>query len=461
MGPSAPPLPLRGFASLLAGYAVVAGLALLLPWDPLAALPASPPPGAATLPAGWDRAPAAGVGRIAIVGASETIGFPYGKEIAFASQLEVGLQALGRRVECAAFGGTALDGPRIAALARTVLATGHPSQLVVVLGGNELSGRVFAGRAFWPDSPVARSVDVASRARLLFMASAATEHATDDVDVQAALLRKVYEARPGRPALGGLPVGPRDRLALEERLARTIDALVADVQRSGCSLVLAIAPHDRHGTAPYGVLAQDLADPVARRDADPAPMHRTSAIAAVIADRAKALGIPCVDLEAALAGARQPDPARFLDALHPDAEGHSALAAYLAPHLVTGLPEGWEGTFAAALRTHLATRLDAEQRRAARLQAGWSDALLHLLCGNFAGALAPVERNLAELEGAPAALRERQLQDLGGYVLLTVFGLAGRIDAEQPRAAAHLRELGEALAKRESKAWLARWRRSP
>lgn len=475
-----PWFPHRTLARFVVGYLLVVAVALALPLDPTAALPA---PGAAAsleLPAAL-RAPREPAElRIVCVGASETLGFPYAPEVAFAAQLGHGLRALlpERKITAVGLGGTALDSPRIAGLAEAALAS-RPDLLVVVLGGNELSARIFAGKELLPDDPLGALLECLTRPRLLFARAAASSGKPVD---HAALLQLVWRARPAVPALAGLPVGARDRRALARRLAQSVERIAAAAAQARVPLLFALAPHDLVGAKPHGcALAADTAWEAGRqalragefaaarahferaRDGDPAPLHRIGLFTATIQACAQPLQVPCIDLQEALAGSDGlPDPGRFLDPLHPDAQGHAAIASYLAREatgrgLLPALPAGWEARFAAATRAQLAAGLGPEAALLARLQARWSNALLHMLCGNFAAAEAPVADNLAELAGSPLTpLAERTLADMGGYVLLLAGGLSGRLAEYQREPAAALATLRQALADRLVLDWFAR-----
>ncbi len=425
---------------------------------PAVAAPADPLPALRGLPE--ERVP--GEWRAFVVGASMTAGYPYRPlgAASFATQLEAGLRAVfsGRTIHVRPSAKPALDSPKLAAMCDR-LAARRPDLLLVVLGTNEMTNRVFSGRSLIPRGPIETLLDRGTRARRFWHLAADFLHGgmgrQRSEQELSKLVKRAFQAGPGKPAIGALPVRPEERRLLVGRMRRSMARMVRSAREHGVRLVFAIGPYDLLGSWPWGLggearnrrridrlvlrFRRDLgevdraelesllavepeaaelcfvegrllhregrfeearASLLRARDLDPIPMHRTGEIERAIREAGRELGIPVLDLNEALSRGREdglPDPRRFLDYGHLDLEGHAAIARWLAARFAEAgflpdLPEGWERRFLDGARARLARALDPQASKEASVNMAWADGNFALLFGNFRDALSYLER---------------------------------------------------------------------
>ncbi|MFQ5505748.1 MAG: hypothetical protein ACE5F1_13270, partial [Planctomycetota bacterium] len=195
----------------------------------------------------------AGEFRAFVTGASLTYGLPYAPvgQASFATLMEKGLRAvLGREdIHVRAEARPALDSSQILELSHRLLRW-NPDLLIVVLGSNELLNRIVRGAPLSPDAVKDRLVEaLGSSARLFEWVG----ERNGGVSLARALSfrRAVEHGRPGRPAVGGLPVGERDRALLAERMRKGMDRLAAACSEKRSALVFAMAVHGYAGSPPW------------------------------------------------------------------------------------------------------------------------------------------------------------------------------------------------------------------
>jgi hypothetical protein len=430
--------------------------------------------------------------RIFVIGASETMGFPYEPALhaSYGTLLGDGLAALWpeRQVVVRVVASTALDSESFAELA-TKLVAWRPHVLCVTLGNNELGARIAGGRALLPDSMVAEFADRMTRTREVF---GSLPWPKDDVrerrvaeDTGEQLPKRVWQARPGVPAFGGLPVAARDQELLVARLRANLRSIGEAARAAGSRLALCIAAHNLAGNWPYGMTQRDAEidrwilrlqrgaaddavrsaidaalrrspsradlhhangllqlhahEPGARadlergRDLDEAPLHTTGPVRAAIRAEAAALGAACIDFDEALLDERGvPAPALFLDHAHLDEEGHLRAAVHLAERLaaeglIPALPSEWKDAFHAAARERGKSVSKASRQRA-RLRMAWNDGVLHMLCGNFRDALFLLRGAMTELARKDlGAFGQEQVREAAPIFLYCLFSLVDRV----------------------------------
>ncbi len=485
--------PARTFLAGAAGFLVSLFLLNLLLTDPTPEMPALAAPGP-SMPAfqGLPRRRRPGEIRLFVVGASLTSGYPYQPPGAasYATLLEKGLAALfpGRPVTCRPAAIPALDSPRLVEIVREALRF-SPSLVCVALGSNEYANRIFFGRPLVPGGIRGKAEDWFSRARLLFKAAwrlLPGGKVKASREVQARIAGRILRARPGRPGLGGLPVGRPDRRLLLGRLGASMEEMSRACARKGVPLVFLAAAHNLGGSWPWSDLGKagrkeadrlvaafrrgtgggllplvesafrkyperaDLAflegllltrrglERKAReaferaRDADGVPMHLTGPVLEKIRETARNLDRPFLDLNLPLARKKDgpiPDPGLFLDYGHLDLEGHRRLALFLARRLsalglLPPLPAGWTGRFRAAVKAHLAAKITPGSARGARPNLAWANGNFFMLFGNFRDALPLLER--AFREGATGSLEADF--PFAFNLLFCAYTLAGKAD---------------------------------
>ncbi len=281
-------------------------------------------------PVAFSAQPAAGVTRVLVLGGSTTFGFPdhpegdepiHGMQAGFVGAMQAALDAAVDPVELVDLGvngGSSIDTLRIARRAMGWGAAG----LVVYDGHNEFL------------APPGRFSPTLWR---------------------FALYRRfaVLLAPPPRRAPG--PVGPpafspaREQAVLD-LFSANLDALLSLAEDHDLPVVLATQASNLRGFDPNwsrtgdvsaeqlwrdGRARGDAADLRAAADADGLPFRATSAINAVIADRAKAHGVVLVDAEVAIqAGGPVPGNALFYDWLHPRPEAARRLATAMLDGMV-------------------------------------------------------------------------------------------------------------------------------
>lgn len=415
---------MRGFPwlaliGIAIGFVMTVGASRLVEHDPLADLGqlgvVPPVPGSLAWPTGIalvKRKP--GEQRVVFLGASETVAMPYepAGRFGYGYMLGAGLQRATGRTDLLvrADGGIALDSPQLLEQARKILKYGDPSAIVFVVGGNEFLNRMPLTQPMLGDGVIARVGDLGASAQRLWrlvdtwmrdqalLASWFASPAVAGTEGGFDLL--VRNARPGRPALRGLPIGENDRALLLDRLEATIETLVRECEEKGVRVLLALAPHGYDVQPPWcsaqhpseagldellaKLLHGSLEDvDTSKRDAlrafmersdgaradthhamarilrrsgesldvrrayetaldlDLVPLHRTSAVRARLEAIADAASIPLIVLEDALfADDGIPDPRFFLDYAHPTLEGHRRIARWLAEtHLRVLLPD--------------------------------------------------------------------------------------------------------------------------
>jgi hypothetical protein len=485
--------PYRRLAGFLLGFLGAAAALNLLPHDPLRGLDQQgngrdlplPPPLAAP------RAP--GEFRIAVLGASETVAYPYAPigAASYGTLLGPGLAAVypDRSWRAGVIGETAVDSAGL--LRCTGLALqGDPDLVCVTLGGNEFNRRLFSTRKLVAETPLEIAADRLSRGRILFDAMRRTAPTRDQPAFEAeVLLRRVPDARPARPAFAALPLPAGDVELIHDGAAAAMRQIAAQVRARGIRLFFLHAPYDLAGTWPAGMVArepavdalvrqaqQDLANVgraevealvaahpgradvhflhglvlrrdgdaagaraafVRARDLDPSPQHPTSALAARLRATAAELGVPWLELDDALLGPdRLPDPERFLDSKHPDLEGHRRIAWSIVEALAGGgvvppLPPDAAARFDAATREWHATQLDQDRVRRARSLVRWTSSLFDLLSGNFRDALDLMLQTFADLRSRPDdPFGVEQLGAMAPYFLFCLHAEAGRLETE-------------------------------
>ncbi|GEM_PF-1617613 len=467
--PGEGPFPMRTILGILLGF--LAGLFFFhaaYP-DPTIELPsvAVPPD---PLPALQGLAPRRKPGeiRIFVAGASMTAGYPYQPlgSASYATQLEKGLRAClpGREIHVRPSAKPALDSPQLLRMVKRLVAM-DPSLIIVTLGSNEYANRLFSGQRLVPRGLVPKIAGSFSLGRRFWFAEtrslqqrgggAATEDALN------ALINKVLEAAPGKPALEGLPFDPAERRFLLKRLRTSMREIDRLCRRRSVPLLFCVAVYGIDGSWPWGLsegvdpkgrqvidglvlrfrrglrspsFEAELAKALQRfpkaavlhylsgqvakekgdlktarkalelaRDLDTVPMHLTGPIQRTILDQARSLGRPVLVLDDAFAASEKdglPGPAHYLDYGHLDAEGHGALARFLASELTARsllppLPKDWPRPFVAATARWLDQSLDPVKRLQAPTNMAWADGNFALLFGNFREGFAYLKRAFA------------------------------------------------------------------
>ncbi len=340
--------------------------------------------------------------RIFVAGASMTAGYPYQPlgSASYATQLEKGLRACfpGRKLYVRPSAKPALDSPQLLRMV-SKLVDQDPSLIVVTLGSNEYANRLFSGHRLVPRGLIPKVAGRLSLGRRFWYSLSKSfpsggRGGSASEDALNALINKVLEAAPGKPALEGLPFDPDERVYLLKRLRTSMQKIDALCRSRHVPLVFCVAVYGLDGSWPWG-LSQDLGpkdrariDPLVHRfrtgdrssklrdqvhallqsfpqaavlhylegqlakeagdfktaraslekarDLDTVPMHLTGPIQRSILEEARALKRPVLVLDDAFAGADKdglPGPAHYLDYGHLDAEGHGLLARFLAVEL--------------------------------------------------------------------------------------------------------------------------------
>ena len=419
--------------------------------------------------------------RAFVVGASLTYGLPYEPEAvtSYATLLSVGYRAVLDRqdIHVRPEARPAWTSEQILEKAGQLLAW-NPDLLVVVLGTNEYVNRIVHGKALLAEGMLARVEESVAHGQHLWAAfsrevlgEAVAAGGGGDF---AALLRKT---RPGHPAMGGLPIGPRDRRLLLDRMQRGIRELHARCKKAGTRLVLAHSAQDLKSFTPWcndldgpvpevdrlidqvwrvpapaflpevealleryparadlhqargrlllaaGRKEEARAEFVRSLDLDLAPLHHTSDIREALAEVAESEGLTLLDLNDALVDEDGiPGGERFLDAAHVDLEGHRHLAMHLAQRLqgqgLPPLPDGWEERFEHAIHDHQVENVSDETKETGRARIAFNGAKYLLFFGNFRDALHSFERALIDLpEGETRSLYEhaqRRMRESAG-----------------------------------------------
>ncbi|HHI80719.1 MAG TPA: hypothetical protein ENK02_12165 [Planctomycetes bacterium] len=400
--PPAGSFPIRPVLGIVLGF--LAGLFFFraaFP-DPTLELPSvAVPPDPLPALQGLRKKKASGELRIFVAGASMTAGYPYQPlgSASYATQLEKGLRACfpGRPIHVRPSAKPALDSPQLLRMVRKLLDY-DPSLLVVTLGSNEYANRLFSGHRLVPRGILPRVVDRFSLGRRFWYAFSQYLQGPggtgESEDALNALIKKVLEAAPGKPALSGLPFDPEERSFLLRRLRRSMREISKLCRAREVPLVFCVAVYGLDGSWPWGLskgvdplgraridklvhsfragersaafrdqvhkaldrfpnaavlhylqgqLAKEAGDlKTARasleraRDLDTVPMHLTGPILRSILGEARAEGRPVLVLDDAFAAADQdglPGPAHYLDYGHLDAEGHGLLAKFLMKEL--------------------------------------------------------------------------------------------------------------------------------
>lgn len=504
--------PLRRVVGFILGYLAVTLLLQLMPYDPTAALDRQGNGRDLVLPPELAAARAQGEFRVAVIGASETIAYPYAPAGAasFATLLGKGLAAVHAATpwSTAPIGEPAVDSTGLVRCAELALRA-QPDVLCVTLGGNEFTRRLFITEPLLPPDPLRWIRDVTTRARLWFPRPSEEVASKTRPGFEAELLlQAVPDARPADPPFADLPLARDEIELLHERTRATMRHITAIARPRGIDVWFLLAPFDLAGTWPVGMneripaidalvrraqrdlgtvtraeidalLAEhptraDLhfllglwlrhhgdADAaraafVRARDLDPAPQHPTSELVELIRSTAAQLQTPFVDLDIPLAAPDGlPDPARYLDAKHPDLIGHQQIAWHLALELaargnIPPLPEDARAQFLAATRTWCDTRLDRARIPRARSLVRWASSIFSMLSGNFRDALDLMLQTLADLRQRPEdPFGLQQLEQMAPYFFFCLYAEAGRLDeaasGTQAERDQRLRELTERL----------------
>ena len=460
--------------ALVLGFVVTIAAFALIDFDPRSRLPSIGDPG--KIPGSLGPMPGnkvilgitprkEGELRVYFVGASETYALPYEPPgvASYGFQLGAGLRAvLGREdVHARAEGNPALDSPQIVEQALKIVAYGSPTTIVLVVGANEYLNRIVLGRPMSPDEIAGRIGDRSSLSRVAWYE---LEDWIRSQESLAGLLRSknstafgqggfvgfTRQARPGWPAIRGLPVGQRDTTLLVERLRAQIRRLHRACEEKGCELVLALSLHGMDGARPWcshvgstpkelnALLQQSFDDPqradIAKLDAwlstnpdradlhygraralraqgrgsearveferaldlDIAPLHQTREIRELLVAEAKALGIVHIDLNDAFRdehGVTGPDD--FLDYAHLTLEGHRRLARWLARKFagkqLPELPDGWEAKFDAATKAYCSAYVTKSSIELAQARMSLNLGRYYMVFGNFRDALPHLE----------------------------------------------------------------------
>ena len=415
--------------------------------------------------------------RAFVVGASLTYGLPYEPEVvaSYATLLSVAYRkVLGRTdIHIRPEARPAWDSGQILEKAEQLLVY-HPDLILVVLGTNEYVNRIVYGKAMLPEGIRARIEEAATRSRFLWQRlGEAVLGSKGGSGGGGDFAKLVRSTSPGHPAMGGLPIGPRDRRLLLSRMQQGIRRLHRICKKAGTRLVVLKSLQDLRSFPPWcndltgtipevdALFVQVWNDPrpalLPRLDAllerypdrpdlhhargrlllaagkpedarlefqkgldlDLAPLHHTSEVMEAIDEVCRQEGIRLLDLNDALADEHGiTGGARFLDAAHVDLEGHEELALYLARNLageeLPALPADYEARFRTAIRDHLEREVSADTKKTDRARIAFNDAKYFLFFGNFRDAIPYFERCLLDLpEGETRRLYEHALKKLG------------------------------------------------
>jgi len=460
-------VPRRALWKLGLGFAAGAALAQLIP--PL------PPklPRAGRLP-DWVESPwvppvlpqkkPEGELRVFVVGGSLTYGLPYGiaGQASYARLAEAGLRAvLGRtNLHVRPEAKPALDSEQIATLVERLVAW-QPDLIVAVFGANEYINRVIRATAIRPECLLDRISLRIARAQHGFarVFQWAGLESPDQKTTTSAFAKSIRDARPGRPSVPALPVGPRDKVFMENRTRAQMRRMAVACRAAGTKLVFALSVHGyevlspwcnetrptsqaldefvaRVFASPEAVKLEDVQAWIARYperadlryaralmlrragegsealksferalDLDLAPIHRTTGLQKAVVEEASALGVRLLDFNRVFAdqfGITGPE--HFLDYAHVDLIGQVAIAKYLVRKLsgreLPQLPEGFEARFEKAAWQWLDATVPESVRKVAPALMARNDAIYYLLLGNFRDASRCLKAALAVSDDA-------------------------------------------------------------
>ncbi len=420
---------LKTVLGLFVGF--VLGLFFLSSWkkDPTSRLPEV---GAITqVMAGLQGLPAKrkqGEIRVFVFGASMSFGLPYQPEgmASWSRVLEQGLREVfpKQAITVRPIAQPAVDATQLSKVVSFMLGW-HATHVFFVLGQNEFLNRVAYGEELIPTSLPARiGMELSDGGRGLFEDLLGPKFLRKPGSKSAKTLdffHSLRKARPGRPALSGLPVGAADRTLMIARSRRALERVRKACAARNLPLVVALAPQALDGyppwlsrigskapDAPYGpAKASFVAGRRARRahkptqaraafwralNLDLVPLHQTTALRRMIQSWCKTRAIPLLDLSVPLQG---PDgitgPSLFLDGAHVDLEGHRRIARFVAESLQGSwwhkLPKGWRDRFTERARAWHRDMVTKISRRTARAHLAKNVGRWMLVFGNFRDAL--------------------------------------------------------------------------
>ncbi len=486
------PFPLRAVLGLVVGFLAATLWWNLLPGGPadvLPSLPAEPKTPAIE----WSAEKGDDEFRVVAVGLSPTMGYPYLPVgvASFATLCDVGLRAAGaaapKRIRVAPLAMDSADAPTVVELCR--LALQHdPDLLLVELGANEASTRLFGERPLIGPGWLGALADRTTRARLpldalgreLVGASEADGAGVDEPgeSPQQRAIRRIFEARPGQPLVDGLPVTPLELEALADRAARAIDQIAELAAAAGVEVVVWTSPFDLHHAWPIGMVGVEpaLDELVARlrageevgleegfaavenpgdradawrvvaelrrrhgvadrddlpfrraRDLDPAPMHVVGPVIDAVAERAAAL--EGVHFEALADGL----DAGFIDVTHPGLAGQRDLALRLRDllarrdGLAASVPS--RDSFLVAVDAFVAARIPTREARIAEGKGARIDVLTHMIFGAVRDALPRFAPALDGLRLEVAGPQDPDWQHWAVVAAVAAAGVAGDLES--------------------------------
>lgn len=428
LSPSLGDLPLKTLLGLALGFGL--GLSLLSFWrkDPTSRMPelgaiSQVMAGLQGLP--QQRAP--GETRVFVFGASMSFGLPYQPEgmASWARVLEQGLREVlpGKTITVRPIAQPAVDATQLSKVVSFLLGW-NPTHVLFVLGQNEFLNRVAYGEELLPSRIPARVGMLLSDGGRGFFEDLLGR---DFLKAKGAggqaggFFRSLRKARPGRPAIGGLPVSAADQALLVARSRRALDRCLKACQAGGLPLVVCLAPQALDGfppwlsrigppppEAPYGPAKASFATGRrARRagkakealaafwralDLDLAPLHQTSALRRMVREWCTTKAVPFLDLSVPLQGRDGiAGPSLFLDYAHVDLEGHRRIARYVAAKLQgrwwPKLPEDWPDRFRERAMAWHRDMITDVSRRTARAHLAKNVGRWMLVFGNFEDAL--------------------------------------------------------------------------
>ena len=379
--------------------------------------------------------------RVFVFGASMSFGLPYRPEglASWARVLEQGLRELlpNRPITVRPIAQPAVDATQLSKVVSFMLGW-NATHVLFVLGQNEFLNRVAYGEELIPSSLPARiGMELSEGARGLMetlwerylkKTPGAGGRAPD-------FFQSLRNARPGKPAIGGLPVREADRRLLIARTRRALDRVAKACNEKAVPLVLCLAPQALDGFPPWlsriGVprpglpygppKAHFVAGRRARRagqaqkareefwtalDLDLAPLHQTRPLRRMVQAWARAEDIPLLDLSEPLQGGDGiAGPEFFLDYAHVDLRGHRRIAAFVAESLQgtwwPKLPKAWRDLFEERARAWHRDMVTQRSRKEARAHLAKNVGRWMLVFGNFQDALPFLEeavRGLPERE---------------------------------------------------------------
>jgi hypothetical protein len=423
------PLPLKTILGLFLGFGL--GALLFSPWrkDPTSRLPEV---GAITqVMAGLQGLPqkrAEGELRVFVFGASMSFGLPYQPEgmASWARVLEQGLREVlpGKPITVRPIAQPAVDATQLSKVVSFMLGW-NATHVLFVLGQNEFLNRVAHGEELVPQGVPARiGLALSDGGRGLFEDLLGREFLRGtgmESQAPSGFFQSLRKARPGRPAIGGLPVRAPDRFLLVERSRRALERVRKACSQKGVPLVVCLAPQAVDGFPPwlsrmgppskdhsYGpAKASFVAGRRARHagkaaeahkafwnalDLDLAPLHQTSNLRRMIFSWGQKKGVPLLDLSEPL---RAKDgiagPSLFLDNAHVDLEGHRRIASFVAKRLQNNwwpkLPEHWKDPFMERAKAWHRDMVTPRSQKTARAHLAKNVGRWMLVFGNFEDAL--------------------------------------------------------------------------